>query len=53
MRHVLDIEVIQGRYYLKLDSFTPIEVPPQFKTAMEDLIDEVLDEGRKLERENN
>ena len=53
MRHVLDIEVIQGRYYLKLDNFAPIEIPPQFKTAMEDLIDEVLDEGRKLERQNS
>jgi hypothetical protein len=53
MRHVLDIEVIQGRYYLKLDNFNPIEVPPQFKTAMEDLIDEVLEEGKKLERENS
>lgn len=53
MRHVLDVELVQGRYYLKLDNFAPIEVPAQFKTAMEDLIDEVLAEGRRQERENS
>ena len=53
MRHVLDIDVIGGKYYMKLDGFEPIEVPPQFKTAMEDLIDEILAEGRRQERENS
>ena len=51
MRHVLDVEVIQGRYYLKLDGFDPIEVPPKFKVAMEDLIDEILEEGKRQGRQ--
>jgi len=49
----LDIELIGGKHYLKLDGFDPIEVPPQFKVAMEDLIDEILEEGRRQERKNN
>lgn len=50
MRHILDVEVIGGRYYLKLDAFDPIEVPPKFKVAMEDLIDEILEEGKSQGR---
>ena len=46
MKHNLEIKVISGRYYMFLDNFQPIEVPPKFKEAMEDLIREILEEGK-------
>ena len=47
--HMLDVYYNDGKFWLRLDGFDPVEVPREFGVNMGDLIYEVVEDTRNKE----